>query len=201
MTETPRYDLIARHEDIEIRRYAGYIKAEVTVDGGNYKNVIEKGFRVLADFIFGNNVSRQKIAMTTPVQARPAEKIAMTTPVTVTMSGEYAVAFIMPAAYTTDTLPIPNDPRIRFSLVPEHTAAAIRFNGYFNQAKIDRNKERLIHWLAEQGLETDGDFILAGYNPPWVPGFLARNEVMVRISETKSDPGFESKIGTHNKGK
>lgn len=201
MTETPRYDLIARHEDIEIRRYAGYIKAEVTVDGGNYKNVMEKGFRVLADFIFGNNVSRQKIAMTTPVQARPAEKIAMTTPVTVTMSGEYAVAFIMPAAYTTDTLPIPNDPRIRFSLVPEHTAAAIRFNGYFNQAKIDRNKERLIHWLAEQGLETDGDFILAGYNPPWVPGFLARNEVMVRISETKSDPGFESKIGTHNKGK
>lgn len=201
MTETPRYDLIARHEDIEIRRYAGYIKAEVTVDGGNYKNVIEKGFRVLADFIFGNNVSRQKIAMTTPVQARPAEKIAMTTPVTVTMSGEYAVAFIMPAAYTTDTLPIPNDPRIRFSLVPEHTAAAIRFNGYFNQAKIDRNKERLVHWLAEQGLETDGDFILAGYNPPWVPGFLARNEVMVRISETKSDPGFESKISSHNKGK
>ena len=184
MTETPRYELIERHEDVELRRYAGYIKAEVTVDGQNYRNAVEKGFGVLANFIFGNNVSRQKIEMTTPVQASPAEKIAMTTPVTVTMSGEYVVAFIMPASYTMETLPLPNDARIRFSTVPEHTAAAIRFNGYFNQQKIDRNKERLARWLAEQGLETDGDFILAGYNPPWVPGFLARNEVMVKLKGT-----------------
>jgi len=184
MTETPRYELIERHEDVELRRYADYIKAEVTVDGQNYRNAVEKGFGVLANFIFGNNVSRQKIEMTTPVQASPAEKIAMTTPVTVTMSGEYVVAFIMPASYTMETLPLPNDPRIRFSTVPEHTAAAIRFNGYFNQNKIDRNKERLARWLAEQGLETDGDFILAGYNPPWVPGFLARNEVMIKLKST-----------------
>jgi len=184
MTETPRYELIERHEDVELRRYADYIKAEVTVDGQNYRNAVEKGFGVLANFIFGNNVSRQKIEMTTPVQASPAEKIAMTTPVTVTMSGEYVVAFIMPASYTLDTLPLPNDLRIRFTAVPEHTAAAIRFNGYFNQNKIDRNKERLARWLAEQGLETDGDFILAGYNPPWVPGFLARNEVMIKLKST-----------------
>ncbi len=185
MTETPKFDLIDQHKDVEIRRYAGYIKAEVTVDGENYKNAVERGFRVLADFIFGNNVSRQKIEMTTPVQARPAEKIAMTTPVTVTMSGQYVVAFIMPAAYSMDTLPVPNDPRIRFSMIPEHTVAVIRFNGYFNQVKIDRNKERLASWLVEQRLEADGDFTLAGYNPPWVPGFLARNEVMVKIKDTK----------------
>ena len=184
MTETPKYELIDRDADIEIRRYAGYIKAEVTVDGHNYRNAVERGFRVLADFIFGNNVSRRKIEMTTPVQASPVEKIAMTTPVTVTMSGEYVVAFIMPAAYTMDTLPLPNDQRIRFSAIPEHSAAAIRFNGYFNKAKIEKNKERLGSWLAEQGLEADGEFILAGYNPPWVPGFLARNEVMVRLKDT-----------------
>ena len=186
MTETPRYELIERHEKIEIRRYAGYIKAEVTVDGQNYRTAIERGFNVLANFIFGNNTSRQKIEMTTPVQASPAEKIAMTTPVTVTLSGQYVVAFIMPARYTLDTLPLPNDPRIRFTAIPEHTAAAIRFNGYFNQQKIDRNKAHLVHWRAEQGLETDGDFTLAGYNPPWVPGFLARNEVMVNIKVTSN---------------
>lgn len=181
MTETPAYELIERHENIEIRRYAGYIKAEVTVDGQNYKNAVERGFRVLADYIFGNNVSRQKIDMTTPVQARQAEKIAMTTPVTVTMSGQYVVAFIMPAMYTMDTLPLPGDSRVRFTAVPEHTAAVIRFNGYFNQERIDQHQARLMQWLAEKGLKADGDFILAGYNPPWVPGFLARNEVMVKI--------------------
>jgi effector-binding domain-containing protein len=187
MTETPRYELIERREEVEIRRYAGYIKAEVTVDGQNYKSAVERGFRVLAEFIFGNNVSRQKIEMTTPVQARPAEKIAMTTPVTMTLAGQYVVAFIMPASYTVDTLPLPNDPRIRISTIPEHIAAAIRFNGYFSQQKIDRNKERLARWLEEQGLEADGDFTLAGYNPPWVPGFLARNEVMVKLKGTKTD--------------
>lgn len=184
MTESPKYELIEQHEEIEIRKYNGYIKAEVTVDGQDYKTAVERGFRVLADFIFGNNAPRQKIEMTTPVQARPAVKIAMTTPVTVSMSGQYIVAFIMPASYTLDTLPMPNDPRIRFSAIPEHTAAAIRFNGYFNQQKIARNKERLVSWLAEKGLESDGEFILAGYNPPWVPGFLARNEVMVKVKTT-----------------
>lgn len=184
MTESPKYELIEQHEEIEIRKYNGYIKAEVTVDGQDYKTAVERGFRVLADFIFGNNAPRQKIEMTTPVQARPAVKIAMTTSVTVSMSGQYIVAFIMPASYTLDTLPMPNDPRIRFSAIPAHTAAAIRFNGYFNQQKIARNKERLVSWLAEKGLETDGEFILAGYNPPWVPGFLARNEVMVKVKTT-----------------
>jgi hypothetical protein len=35
--------------------------------------------------------------------------------------------------------------------------------------------------LEKEGIETSGDFIVAGYNPPWVPWFLARNEIMVEI--------------------
>lgn len=183
MTETLKYEVIDRQADIEIRRYAAYIKAEVTVDGKNYRNAAERGFSALADFIFGNNTSRENISMTSPVQARSAEKIAMTSPVTVTGSGQYIVAFIMPAAYTMDTLPVPNNQRVRLTQIPEHTAAVIRFNGYFNQGKIDKNKEKLNLWLAEQEQEAEGDFIVSGYNPPWVPGFLARNEVMITIKE------------------
>jgi hypothetical protein len=59
--------------------------------------------------------------------------------------------------------------------------AAIRFSGYFQQNVINKNKQSLSQWLAEEGLETEGDFIVAGYNPPWVPGFLARNEVLVMV--------------------
>lgn len=179
MTESLNYDLIERDEEIEIRRYPTYIKAEVTVDARNYRNAVERGFSALADFIFGNNVTRSKIDMTTPVQASSAEKIAMTTPVTVTKTGQYTVAFIMPAVYTMDSLPIPNNQRIRITPVAEHKAAAIRFNGYFNADKITRSQEKLSRWLEEHGLEAEGDFIVAGYNPPWVPGFLARNEVMI----------------------
>ena len=64
--------------------------------------------------------------------------------------------------------------------LPKMPTAAIRFSGYFQQDVINKKKQSLSQWLEEEGLETEGDFIVAGYNPPWVPGFLARNEVMIK---------------------
>ncbi len=183
MTETPKYSVTRKHNEIEIRRYPAIIQAEVVVEGKHYQSAIEKGFDVLAGYIFGNNISRQKIEMTTPVQAAQSEKIAMTTPVTVTGDSSYTVAFIMPSAYTLETLPQPRDDRVHFRLLPGRTLAAIRFSGFFRQEVIEKNKQRLGHWLQEQGIETEGDFIVAGYNPPWVPGFLARNEVLIQIKD------------------
>lgn len=184
MAETPKYSVSRKQNEIEIRQYPGYIQAEVTVEDKSYKSAIEKGFNLLAGYIFGNNISRQKIEMTTPVQASQSEKIAMTTPVTVTGASSFTVAFIMPAEYTLETLPQPKDTRVHFTQIPARTIAAVRFSGYFQQETIQKNKQRLGDWLQEQGLETEGDFIVAGYNPPWVPGFLARNEVLIQI---KSD--------------
>jgi len=181
MTESPKYTVIKKHNEIEVRHYPAYIQAEVIVDEKQYRSAIEKGFEVLAGYIFGNNVSRHQIEMTTPVQASQSEKIAMTTPVTVTGSSSFRVAFIMPSAYTLETLPQPKDNRVHFNLIPARTMAAIRFSGFFRQDSIEKNKQRLAYWLQEQGFETEGDFIVAGYSPPWVPGFLARNEVMIQI--------------------
>lgn len=181
MAETPKYSVSRKQNEIEIRQYPGYIQAEVTVDDKNYKSAIEKGFSVLAGYIFGNNTSRQKIEMTTPVQASQSEKIAMTTQVTVSGESSFTVAFIMPAEYTLETLPQPKDNRVHFTRILARSMAAIRFSGYFQQETILKNKQRLRQWLDEQGLGTEGDFIVAGYNHPWVPGFLARNEVLIQI--------------------
>lgn len=181
MTETPKYSVLKKQDNIEIRQYPAYVQAEVAIDDQEYRSAIEKGFRVLAGFIFGDNVSKQKIEMTSPVQASQSEKIAMTTPVTVTGESNFTVAFIMPSAYTLESLPQPRDSRVHFRLIPVRLLAAIRFTGYFRQDTIQKNKQRLSQWLREQGLETEGDFIVAGYNPPWVPGFLARNEVLIQI--------------------
>jgi hypothetical protein len=185
MTKTPKYSVIKKQNEIEIRYYPAYIQAEVVVDEKQYQSAIEKGFDILAGYIFGKNVSKQKIEMTTPVQASRSEKIAMTTPVTVTGESSFTVAFIMPSAYTLETLPQPKDSRVHFRLIPARSLAAIRFSGFFQQDTIHKNKQHLSQWLQEQGLETEGDFIVAGYNPPWVPGFLARNEVLIPI---KTEP-------------
>jgi hypothetical protein len=181
MTETPKYSVIKKQNEIEIRQYPAYIQAEVVVDKKQYKSAIEKGFNILAVYIFGNNVSKQTIEMTTPVQASRSEKIAMTTPVTVTGESSFTVAFIMPSVYTLETLPQPRDSRVHFRQIPARSLAAIQFSGFFRQDTIQKNKQRLSQWLQEQGIETEGDFIVAGYNPPWVPGFLARNEVLIQI--------------------
>lgn len=181
MAETPKYAVIKKQKEIEIRQYPAYIQAEVVVDEKQYKSAIEKGFDVLAGYIFGNNVSKQKIEMTTPVQASRSEKIAMTTPVTVTGASSITVAFIMPSAYTLETLPQPKDSRVQFKLLPARTMAAIRFSGFFRQDMILKNKQLLGDWLKGQGIVTEGDYIVAGYNPPWVPGFLAHNEVMIQV--------------------
>ena len=185
MTETPKYSIIKKQNEIEIRHYPAYIQAEVVIDEKQYKSAVEKGFNILAGYIFGNNISKQKIEMTSPVQASQSEKIAMTTPVTVTGESSFTVAFIMPSSYTLETLPQPKDSRVHFRLVPSRSLAAIRFSGYFRQDTIDKNKQRLSQWLQEEVLETEGDFIVAGYTPPWVPGFLARNEILVSI---KTEP-------------
>lgn len=181
MTESPQYTVISKHSGIEIRQYAAFIQAEVTVEAESHRVAIENGFNLLAGYIFGNNVSRQKLEMTTPVQASQSERIAMTTPVTVSGASSFTVAFIMPSAYTLETLPVPVNGRIRFRQIPARSVAAVRFTGYFQPETIRQNQLKLALWLKEQGIEPAGDFIIAGYNPPWVPGFLARNEVLVPI--------------------
>ena len=181
MTETPNYSVIRKINDIELRLYPAYIKAEVSIVESSYRKAVFKGFNILADFIFGNNIKTEKIAMTSPVQVSQSQKIAMTKPVTISGDGYYTVAFIMPSEFTLDTLPIPKNDAVQFTGVTPQTMAAIRYSGYFQGAKINKAKQRLNNWLEREGLEIEGDFIVAGYNPPWIPWFLARNEVMIVI--------------------
>lgn len=181
MTETPEYIVIRKDRDIELRKYPTYIKAEVEIEGSSYREAIFKGFRILADYIFGNNLGNKNIDMTSPVQVTEGQKIAMTTPVTISGDDIYSVAFIMPSQFTLSTLPAPKNSGISFSKVDPKIMAAIVFSGFYREGQVEKAKKHLQQWLENENIETDGAFIAAGYNPPWVPGFLARNEVMVPV--------------------
>ena len=90
--ETPKYSVLRKNKNIEIRQYSEYIQAEVEVNSSNYRSAIEKGFEILAGYIFGNNVSRKKIDMTAPVKTTQSEKIPMTSPVKLSGEGNYNVS-------------------------------------------------------------------------------------------------------------
>lgn len=200
MTETPKYTVLEQDGLIELRQYPAYIKAEVEVSSGSMRQAVYQGFNVLAGYIFGSNVKSEKISMTSPVVAAPskdnefADISTFTEQATVTEAGRkngqgnYTVAFIMPAEYKMETLPKPKNEMIRFVSLSPHRAAVIRTRGYFADRKFEAAKDKLSDWLLKENLEREGSFTAAGYNPPWVPGFMRRNEVMIRIKaeETQS---------------
>ncbi|MDX1697161.1 MAG: heme-binding protein, partial [Thiohalobacterales bacterium] len=127
--EQPKYEVIESQGAIEIRDYAPMIVAEVSVPGDREK-AIGDGFRLIADYIFGNNASAQEVAMTAPVIQQPGEKIAMTAPVT--RQGEedvWVVRFVMPSEYSLQTLPRPNNAQVIIKAVAGSRFAVIRFSG------------------------------------------------------------------------
>ena len=117
--EEPAFKPVLKDGAFEVRDYPALVVAEVTVSG-DQKQAAGDGFRLLAGYIFGGNRTKQSIAMTAPVvQAPVSQKIAMTAPVTQIQGGKaWVVRFSMPSAYSLETLPTPNDPRVQLRRLP-----------------------------------------------------------------------------------
>ena len=172
--ETLKYDIIRKNQNIEIRSYEEYITASVTFD--NKKDFDKLAFKTLANYIFGNNIS-----MTSPVLTQ-GEKIPMTSPV---LSGQensnWSMSFSMPSKYTLQTLPKPNNPKVKLRKVAQSQMAAIRFSGFMSDNNYNTHGTKLKNWLDNNGYKHSNQFIRAGYNPPWTLPFLRRNEVLIQL--------------------
>ena len=182
--EEPRYHVVEKHGNIELRDYAAMIVAEVQVPGEQY-DALGNGFRIVADYIFGNNVSALKVAMTAPVTQQGREKIAMTAPVTQQGEGhDWQVRFIMPAGSTLETLPKPNNPAVVLRAVGSKRFAVIRFSGWAREGSLNRHSAELDAFLSARKLRILSAPTYAFYDPPWTLPFFRRNEVMVEIAPT-----------------
>jgi hypothetical protein len=181
--EQAKYDVIETHGAIELRDYAPMIVAEVSVPGDREK-AIGDGFRLIADYIFGNNISSQKVSMTAPVIQQPSEKIAMTAPVT-QQGGEglWYVQFVMPSGYTIQTLPKPNNPDVILKEIAGKRFAVIRFSGLARANSLAAHTKELEAFILENNLQTVSEPTYAFFNPPWTLPFLRRNEVMIEINK------------------
>jgi hypothetical protein len=181
--EQAKYDVIETHGAIELRDYAPMIVAEVSVPGDREK-AIGDGFRLIADYIFGNNISSQKVSMTAPVIQQPSKKIAMTAPVT-QQGGEglWDVQFVMPSDYTMQTLPKPNNPDVILKEVAGKRFTVIRFSGLARANSLAAHTKELEAFILENNLQTVSEPTYAFFNPPWTLPFLRRNEVMIEIKK------------------
>ena len=170
--EEPDYEVLSETDSYEIRRYAPYIVARVDVEGdaGSAGN---EAFRILAGYIFGDNQEDAKMKMTAPVESQRSGSD----------TDRYTYAFVMESKYTMESLPRPNDPRIRLSEVEPKTVAAVRYSGRWTENNYRRHLAKLRSALSADGVTTRGEPMLARYNSPFTPWFLRRNEILLELDQ------------------
>lgn len=181
--EKPDYKVIQSEQNIEIRQYEPMIIAEVEVDGKR-EDAIGDGFRLLADYIFGNNTVQQVISMTAPVQQKENQKIAMTAPVQQQSTGKsWRMSFVMPSKYSMDSLPVPNNNRVRLKEILTKKFVVIEFSGTNSNENVTEHENQLMNYIEANQIKINGSPKYAFYNPPWSLPFLRRNEVMIEINQ------------------
>lgn len=182
-TEEPLYVHEATLGDIEIRRYGPRIAAQTRVSGDG-QEARSAGFRRLAGYIFGGNQRSTRIAMTAPV-AQHGEKIAMTAPVAQSHdggTGDSVIRFYMPAKWSMETLPEPNDPAVTVVEVPAERFAVLRFTGDRSNTAVTAKSAELLCALEGSDYTAAGTPVAWFYDPPWTLPFRRRNEVAVPLS-------------------
>jgi len=184
--EEPKFTVLEKEDSFELRAYGPKLIAEVLVDG-ELSEASSKGFKLIADFIFGNNTAQsgksEKISMTAPVAVKASyEKIAMTAPVGMQQSNSgWRVYFVMPSEYTLQTLPKPNNPLVKIKQIAGQKFAVVRFSGLVGEEKMTIKQAELNQWIERKNFKSISNPELARYNPPWTLPFLRRNEIMVEV--------------------
>lgn len=181
--EEAKYSVAVKQDDLEVRDYEPSIVAEVIVND-DFEDASGAAFRKLFNYISGDNTKRSKIAMTSPVsQKAEPEKIAMTSPVGQRKAEQgWAVSFMMPASFTMETIPVPDDPSVVLREVPAYRAAAIRYSGRWTEKSYKKHLALLQEWIASENFEVVGEPVWARYNAPFTPWFARRNEILIPIS-------------------
>jgi SOUL heme-binding protein len=194
--EEPKYEVIQSDGPFEIRRYAPVLIAETLVEG-DMDAASNKGFRLIADFIFGNNQisdasTGEKIAMTAPVTVEPqSAKISMTAPVTVEPQSDgsnmqsaqqWRVNFVMPSRFTLASIPKPKNSAVVLREIPVKLYAVHQYLGFNTASRVQSKTQGIFEWALKKNLKVIGTPQLSRYDPPWTLPMFRRNEIMIEIS-------------------
>ena len=168
--ESAPYRVARADGKFELRDYPALTVVETPM--AQRGNSADGSFMRLFRFITGSNEAKQKISMTTPVFMSESESNA-------TMS------FVLPAKMKLSEVPKPADGSVQVRELPAGTFAVLRFSGGRNSRNEAEALTRLRDWLSQEKLSSAGLPVYGYFDPPWTPGFLRRNEVMLRMEPAK----------------
>lgn len=168
--ETPKYSVLEKNANFEIRSYKKFIVAHTDVQS-EYEQATSMGFSRIANYIFGGNDKNLKIPMTAPViSTSPGIN-----------PDSYEVMFFMPSNYSLKNLPKPNLESVNVDEFQIKKVAAIKFGGWATEENCLKYQKKLEIWLQKKSIKTDLDYMVAQYNSPWVIPPFRKNEILVRI--------------------
>ena len=184
--EEPNYTVIAEEKPYEVRVYEPMIIAEVQIPGDR-DSATNRGFRIIADYIFGNNQginqSSQNIAMTAPVtiENQMQAKLRLNSTEEELADGVWRIQFVMPSEYTLNSLPKPKNHLVKIRQIPSKTYAVYVYSGLNGVEKVSKITQDLTTWIDKNNYQAIGNPQLARYNPPWTLPLFRRNEVLIEI--------------------
>jgi DNA gyrase inhibitor GyrI len=168
--ESAPYKVVRADGKFQVRDYPALTAVETAMTGS--RNGDDGSFMRLFRFITGGNAAKQKISMTTPVFMSGGETNA-------------TMAFVLPAKMNSGEVPKPSDATVAVRELPAGRFAVLRFSGG-RSAKHDAEAlGRLRAWMQAEGLKELSLPVYGYFDPPWTPGFLRRNEVMLRTDSAK----------------
>ena len=161
--ESAPYSVTLKDGDYELRDYPELTVVETSMADANAGE--NSGFRKLFGYITGANQNQESIAMTTPVFISDDRR---------------KMAFVLPTKSASGQISAPLDPSLSIKKIPAGRFAVLRFSGGRSSAQETQSLSLLRTWTAKKGLTAAGSPIYGYFDPPWTPGFLRRNEVMLR---------------------
>lgn len=187
--ETP-YTVVARVDDVELRRYPATVLVETTAASEAV------AFRRLFGYLSGDNDGGVDVPMTAPVEVTGrGTEIPMTAPVEVERrerggpaarpvdgeGGEVRMAFYLPDEYDVGSAPRPTNDAVELVEAPERTLAVRRFSWRPTDRRVTRQTEELLATLERAKIGVAGEPFFLGYDAPWTLPALRRNEVAVEV--------------------
>ena len=161
--ETATYQTTRSSDRFEIREYPALGLVSTPMDAGQQE--ADRGsFMRLFDYISGENEATEKIAMTTPV-----------------FMDDETMSFVLPENVAQQGAPGGTSPSVSLGNFEPGRYAVYRIPGGRSDGNIEAAKEALTDWLESNGLQGEGDYLIAGYDPPFIPPFFQRNEVLIRL--------------------
>ena len=172
MTKRQKFRVLETFSDFEIREYEPCVIAEVKVSA-EYSEASSRAFSSLFGYISSGNKNSEKISMTAPVISaqKPND------------SGTWYVSFVMPARSRFENMPQPNDAKVILRELDSEMCVAQSFRGKASFELSKKIEEQLRVAAARENLTLSTETRVCRFDPPFKPGFLQYNEIVIPISQ------------------